>query len=345
MKPIPKNARIDFEQEKVHVLRHLADTWSRLPRPVQLVNRVAEAARQAARGAFKTDALTLWCLEQANKRDEVMRKVLPAYCNGLAYRYDMPTLYFYEMGDAVRELQSAGEGLNGTWSYNNLVLEAYENARALMPGFARIKPDGWTQSKKDFTGHASMESFHETAAENAELAFEGHDTSSATGPSLPIRLCLPNLLYSELHQGRNASQELVGALFAHFMVLREHDNTVAMLESLGRAKFHAEDNEVVFNVKPVVSLPLAKALLRVTKMRLALTSSERSVENFKRDRERADAYQALSPAEKQRLRDEDAATVEETIDRQVSEHESYVEARDAQKALRIAEAEEILLAN
>lgn len=283
-------AGIQIPAEEAAVVSYLAQTWAPIEGLSALVADIRATAFHQGRGWLDEFDIGTLAHDRARQRQEFLVKELPGDVERereIGATYDRAVQVLDAMWTNSRLLVKLGKALDGPWDYSRRVDSTYAALAGKYPDLARAKPLGWDELEKDYVDFGGQEKFDSKAARNM---FKGADTATAGSDAFPIRVGLPHVMYDDKCQGRRAPRVLVGAIFSHFLVIREFLNTLSVLDAI-KAVPQPNQAEVLFSFEVETENPFVKVLL-------ALNERVYTEEDYREAIDGARAYERLSAEEK-----------------------------------------------
>lgn len=105
----------------------------------------------------------------------------------------------------------------------------------------KIIPKNWNEIKK--TGIENIGSFDYVD----DKKFKGYDSETASAPGMHIRINLPNTYYAYTEQDKSIIYNLFSSIYAHGLIIKEHNNTVDVNNQLNELLTTDNYNEYLSN--------------------------------------------------------------------------------------------------
>jgi hypothetical protein len=312
MKKLDKSP-VDFDHEVAAITDFLSTRWNVLPNMEALVRAAALLGWKAGRAWIDRNALNSSTLLRMRHRESFLKQHLPSAHAEQARWYDAGCRYLDELPRMVEELSEVGLHLDGQWDFERRTKRAFWSLADEFPGLSELKPLGWEKLYESYTDFDGMEEYCETQQASDENEFKGSCVSGAVSAPFPGRVALPYVMYDEVCQGRSAAMTLVSAIYAHFLGLREHQNSCEVNAALEALDLGDRRPEVVFELKPSSPHPLNQLLLEMARTRVDSTSAAEMQQQYAQSCACAEAFEKLSPQEQEAQREANQAENLESI--------------------------------
>lgn len=280
---------INVTTEAEALAAFIDQTWTAIPDIKSLFNEIRDAALYESRAWFDNYAVGFLAHDMMQaRRGLLITRLATEDEKESGPFYDNVCNVLYQIWSNSDFVAKIGREIDGSWDYSDRVDAVYAKLAKKYPGLASAKPLGWAALAKDYSDFDGQEEYDGPAA--TEL-FQGMDVTSAGSAGFVSRTALPYVMYDEKCQGRKAPRVLVGAVFAHFLGIREFMNTQAMCDALKALPLRA-DPEVLFDIEmPTSSNPLMQVLLQMAR-------APYTVEEYQKSLSERAAYVAMTDAEK-----------------------------------------------
>lgn len=301
-----KKLTLDFDAnaEVQAVCDFISQKWTTIPNLKDLVSEIQQKAFRIGSSWIEQYDTVNAAHDLRDLREEHLKKLLtPEEGEQIAY-YDAYCSFIMQVSLKVRTLREVGMNYHSTWDYSREVNRLYASVYERYPELTTAKPQGWAELEKDYVDFAGQEEYNPRP--DREL-FQGVDSSALGFAGLTYTLALPYVMYSEFCQGRSASRELVGAIFSHFLTIRESLNGMQFDAELRRVMAEAPA-EPVFYLK---SFPSDNPFLQVIFKDWVQSDNQETL--FKACVANRAATKELTPEEQAESERERAAYIEELI--------------------------------
>ena len=191
----------------------------------------------------------------------MLKSCLDAESAAIASLFDAPRQWTLNLLLQLSRVQGCARDIDGPWDFGRRANAVYARALSAWPELAKARPIGWDALREDYRDFDGMREYCTSTQVSDIQAFDGHDTTSAGAAGFPGRIALPYVMYDEVCQGRKAPRVLVSAIYAHFLSIASHQNTVAMLKELDGLPLGIDASHVVFELAVHPEHPLLKAAL------------------------------------------------------------------------------------
>lgn len=236
MKEFDNNILVDVAEEKCHVVDYIMATWGVDDQPIDrqivadAVDYYFDIGYENAKGWFSTSlVMTLFSdLDARKKRIEVELAPRVSYFDDAVYGV-MDAIY-----EMVRDSDTESKK---NANYDKETKKARNNGAKFPKGFS---PNRWNELYPQYEDYAWMRDDEW----NHNDLFKGYDSSDAGSGGLHHRIVLPYAMYDEINQDRNRFHTITGAIYAHGLFCKEHNNGVKVRTILD--KFISEHGDKPF---------------------------------------------------------------------------------------------------
>ena len=153
--------------------------------------------------------------------------------------FETPSSIFFDLMLSTRKLRDIGMAVDGPWEFERRANAATIEALSRFPCVKTARPLGWESlCHRHDADDGSMFNV------KADLdAFQGVNSAGTRSPAFPERVSPAHVLFDDREQGRKPERVLIAAIYGHFLYVREHNNTVEVLQALDRLPLRANDPE------------------------------------------------------------------------------------------------------
>jgi hypothetical protein len=127
----------------------------------------------------------------------------------------------YLMDHGYQKVDADGD----PWDYGKNVKSVELKLAGMFKNFSHFQPNGYDKAKKAYREDEPVERL-------VYPKFKGFDDGGAASRPFYERILTNNLLYDDLEQGRSPAYMLVGSIFAYALNLREHNNSMDLLQEI-----------------------------------------------------------------------------------------------------------------
>lgn len=288
---LTSDTAVDLPAERAAIVRQLERTWAPIAALPLMIEAIQQHAFAAARAWFEayavTDRLHLALDARAKRLAEVL--VTPE-AREYGPWYDRLHALLQAMAMEARALRDAALALDGPWDFERTANRLHGELSVAYPDLPRARPLGWDTLEASYDEDPGFSAFDHAAA---AAAFDGANTAGAGSADFVYRTALPSVMYDEREQGRSASRVLVGAVFGHFLRIREHANTQALLAAIDVLPLAEAPAALIFEAPALASdNALLQALIDVAEV------THTSAEKYETALATARAFALLPAAER-----------------------------------------------
>lgn len=291
---------VNILNEITAMTEYLATRWEGIPSPVELFKAIHEHANYDARAWVDQHGLFDAVAARETQRKAFLGTVLPALQADLAWLYDQPSMYLSGIRQQMGRLYEAGLSLDGKWDYDQRSKRVFNAMVTRFPALRDAKPLGWDALRAGYTDTDGMDEYCESQQTQDEAAFRGSNVTSTMGGGFVGKTALPYVMYDEVCQSRKAPEVLVAAVYSHFMMLKQAENTRELLEAFLELDLRDKEPGLVYKLELSTANSLMQALLVLVRGNESGVSNDeaKNRENFEKACLAQEEHNMLSDAEK-----------------------------------------------
>lgn len=259
MKKLDPTILVDLVQEQKAIADFLAVRWTGFTAWEALVATIAEKAKARCGAWVDRFALQDELFGRMEIRQKRLAKSRPEAADFIS-SYDVPSKTLLALTLGTGTIAELAQNLWGKWNYEK---ESDTLLAELHTRFANINlmsPIGFAESLATQADPREVANAASGAQHDAE-AFTGYcDQTCRTLPFI-TRVSLSEVYWDKVNQGRSAVSSLVGAVFAYFITMIEHNNGVLLREAVAELILNDDQPDFVFDVELSSSFPILQAIL------------------------------------------------------------------------------------
>lgn len=292
---------INVDEEVKAVAAFIAQKWTPIENLEQLVREIQQTAfRIGATWIDQYDTGSAAHDLGEARAEKLKERLSEAEAHSVEF-HDAYCWFFTTIWWAARRLREMGLNLHSKWDFERRVSAVHASVASRFPGLVTARPHGWDALAKDYTDFDGQEEYR--PGPDRDL-FQGHDSGGQS--SFTYQVALPYVMYSEFCQGRKASSELVGAIFSHFLGIREYLNTQAFIQAL-------KDLDLVNKPGPVFTMEGVVVENRFLKVILDASDGPPFEEEYRRCVAGHLRFEAMSEEGKRQLQAHNQARIAELM--------------------------------
>ncbi len=253
-------ADTNLDEEVTHLAAFIGQKWTPIANIEALFTEIRDAALHAARGWIDQHAIWELASEMEDRRANLLKSTLAAELDVGVEFYDALCTLLYAIGRDAKHVRDAALALDGEWDFSRRSNRVELSLSAKYPDLAAARPFGWAELEKDYCDFYGQEAYQ--PREDRAL-FKGSNVPGLLSPSFTSRVALPYVMYDEKCQGLKANRVLVGAVFAHFLGIAEHLNTLELKRAIQKAFSDIEKPEMLFERKIKTDNKILNVLLEL----------------------------------------------------------------------------------
>ncbi len=303
------NETINLDEEVLHLAEFIRQKWTPIANIEDLFREIRDAALHSARGWFDQHEVWELATELEDKRSDKLEAELKLSFDAGAYLYDAWCTLLSAISRKAKDVREAGMALDGDWDFTRRTRRVEVSLSEKYPDLASARPLGWAELEAGYSDFDGQEEYDPKP--DREL-FKGAKVQGTLSGTFPLRVALPYVMYDEKCQGNRASHVLVGAVFAHFLGIAEHLNTVKLKCDLVAALPELDSPGMVFERTLQTDNPILKVLFD-------LAPPCRSKAEFEACIASRTEFDALSEEEKARIKEINSKSISRMLEQLCNE--------------------------